>query len=147
TTSNKGNFGIDQAGIVFHFPTSKSGNLSSGILNFNVGLSYDKTQNYNNHLTYEGNNMNSSIVNALTDLMDSGNPDFRDEFAGSKIVERFDNATLGYFPLAVENGSKNQYNDILQKGIRSKTAIALGANHSNKFYFGATLGITSFRYE
>ncbi|TJZ54940.1 hypothetical protein FAZ15_15880 [Sphingobacterium olei] len=146
TTSNKGNFGIDQAGIVFHFPTRKSGNLSSGILNFNVGLSYDKTQNYNNHLTYEGNNMNSSIVNALTDIMD-GNPDFTNDFSGSNMVERFGDATLGYFPLAVENGSKNQYNDILQKGNRSKTAIAFGANHSNKLYFGATLGITSFRYE
>ncbi|GGH13389.1 hypothetical protein FAZ19_08430 [Sphingobacterium alkalisoli] len=146
TTSKKGNFGIDQAGIVFHFPTRKSGNLSSGILNFNVGLSYDKTQNYNNHLTYEGNNMNSSIVNALTDIMD-GNTEFRSDFAGSNMVEQFGDATLGYFPLAIENGSKNQYNDILQKGNRSKTAIAFGANHSNKFYFGATLGLTSFRYE
>ncbi|MBE8720644.1 OmpP1/FadL family transporter [Sphingobacterium pedocola] len=146
TTSNKGNFGVDQAGIVFHFPTQKSGNLSSGILNFNVGLSYDKTQNYNNHLKYEGNNMNSSIVNGLTDIMD-GNADFSSDFSGSGIVEQFGDATKGYFPLAVENGSKNQYNDILQKGSRSKTAIAFGANHSNKFYFGATLGITSFRYE
>lgn len=146
TTSNKGNFGIDQAGIVFHFPTRKSGNLSSGILNFNVGLSYDKTQNYNNHLKYEGNNMNSSIVNALTDIMD-GNADFSSDFSGSGIVEQFGDATKGYFPLAVENGSKNQYNDIIQRGNRSKTAIAFGANHSNKFYFGATLGITSFRHE
>ncbi|WP_140936725.1 OmpP1/FadL family transporter [Sphingobacterium lumbrici] len=146
TTSNKGNFGIDQAGIVFHFPTRKSGNLSSGLLNFNVGLSYDKIQNYNNHLTYEGNNMKSSIVNALTDIMD-GNTEFRDDFSGSNIVEQFGDATFGYFPLAVENGSKNQYNDIVQKGNRSKTAIAFGANHSNKFYFGATLGITSFRYD
>lgn len=147
TTSNKGNFGVDQAGIVFHFPTQKTGNLTSGILNFNVGINYDKTQNFNNHLKYEGDNNSTSIVNSLSDLMNDPQSDFTRDFSGSNIVEQFGDPTKGYFPLASENKAKNQYNDIIQKGSRSKTAIAFGANHSNRFYFGATLGITSFKYE
>lgn len=140
SSSTKGNFGVDQAGAVFHFP-----NLSNnGWRNFNVGLSYNKTQNFNNRLSYDGINNNSTIVNALSDIM---NGDFGNDFAGSSIVEQFANASDGYFPLAVENGNKDQYNDLISKGHRSKTALSFGSNYNNKFYIGASLGFTSFRYE
>ena len=141
-SSKKDNFGIDQAGIVFNFPTSRYNN--SGWQNFNVGISYNKTQNFNNRLTYEGNNNSTSIVNGLTDLM-SGN--FEADFANSNIVEKFGDASKGYFPLAVENGAKNQYNDIITKGDKAKTSFGFGANYNNTFYIGATLGLTSIKYE
>lgn len=142
STSKKDNFGIDQAGIVFHFPSS--GYNRSGWQNFNVGISYNKTQNYNNRLTYEGNNNSSSIVNGLTDLM-SGS--FEADFVNSNIVEKFGDPTKGYFPLAIENGDKNQYNDIITKGEKAKTSFGFGANYNNVFYIGATLGLTSYKYE
>lgn len=141
--SKKANFGIDQAGVVFHFPTSNY-RSNSGWLNFNVGLSYNKTQNFHNRLTYEGVNNQTTIVNALSDLM-SG--EFGTDFSKSNIVEQFGDSNKGYFPLAIEAGEKDQYNDIVTKGNRSKTAIAFGSNYNNQFYIGATLGITSFRYE
>lgn len=142
-TSKKGHFGVDQAGAVFHFPSSNY-HSNSGWLNFNVGLSYNKTQNFNNRLTYEGTNNNTTIVNALSDIM-SGN--FGSDFSKSNIVEKFGDSDAGYFPLAKEAAAKDQYNEVLTRGDRNKTAIAFGANYSNKFYIGATLGITSFRYE
>lgn len=143
SNSKKDNFGIDQAGVVFHFPTSNY-RSNSGWQNFNVGLSYNKTQNYNNKLAYEGINNNTTIVNALSDIM-SGS--FGTDFAGSNIVEQFEDPENGYFPLAKETGEKNQYNEMITRGNRSKTAIAFGSNYNNRFYIGATLGITSFRYE
>lgn len=142
TSSKKDNFGIDQAGVVFNFPSS--GYSRSGWQNFNVGISYNKTQNYNNRLTYEGNNGNTTIVNGLTDIM-SGN--FESDFINSNIVEKFGDNSKGYFPLAVENGDKGQYNDVVTKGEKSKTSFGFGANYNNSFYIGATLGLTSFRYE
>lgn len=143
SNSKKDNFGIDQAGVVFSFPSSNY-RSNSGWLNFNVGLSYNKTQNFNNRLTYEGVNNQTTIVNALSDIM-SG--DFGADFAQSNIVEQFGDSKKGYFPLAKEAADKKQYNDIITRGNRSKTAIAFGSNYNNKFYIGATLGITSFRYE
>lgn len=141
--SNKNNFGLDQAGAVFNFPTFNS----SGWYNFNVGISYNKTQNYNSRLIYEGNNNTSSIVNTLTDLM-SQNQDFeRDFYLGSGIVEKFANTDLGYFPIASEKYDKNQYNQILTKGSKSKTALSFGSNYNDKLYIGASFGITSFNYE
>ncbi len=143
TTSQKGNFGVDQAGAVFHFPTRSN----SGWQNFNIGLSYNKTQNFNNARNYEGNNNTSTIVHALTDIMDA-DQGFSDDFYWSNIVEIYDIPDRsGFFPLAVENGSKEQYNEHSIRGNRSKTAIAFGANYNHQFYIGATLGITSFKYD
>ncbi|MBL1408675.1 hypothetical protein JKG61_07940 [Sphingobacterium sp. C459-1T] len=147
SNSNKDNFGIDQAGVVFSFPTSNY-RSNSGWLNFNVGLSYNKTQNFNNRLTYEGVNNQTTIVNTLSDMMANDQTGiFRTDFAESNIVEKFGDPDMGHFPLAKQAGDKRQYNDIITRGNRSKTAIAFGSNYNNKFYIGATLGITSFRYE
>ena len=141
-SSKKGNFGIDQAGVVFHFPTNSYN--SAGWQNFNVGLSYNKSNNFNNNLTYEGNNNTSSIANALTDIME-GN--FELDFAGSNMAEKFGNGKNGYFPLAAEGILKNQYNSVITGGNRSKTALSFGANYNNKFYIGASLGLTSITYD
>lgn len=147
TNSTKGNFGVDNAGVVFHFPSIKDGSLDQGILNFNVGLSYDKTQNYNNRLKYNGVNNTSTIAHAYTDEMTDDYPNFRDDFYNSYIVEEFANPVDGFFPIASERGVKDQYNEVIQRGNKSKTALAFGANYSNKLYFGLSLGITTFQYE
>lgn len=144
STSNKGNFGIDQAGVVFNFPTYNQQTNNAGWQNFNVGLSYNKVQNFNNKLTYEGNNNTSTIVNTLTDIM-SGS--FETDFASSNMVERFEDPKMGYFPLAKMNGDKSQYNNITSRGSRGKTTISFGSNYNNSFYIGAALGLTSIRYE
>lgn len=141
-SSNKTNFGIDQAGVVFNFPTYKR----SGWLNFNMGISYNKTQNYNNNLIYEGYNNNSSIVNTLTDLM-AGNSTFENDFSKSGLVEQYANAEKGYFPLVKENESKNQYNEVITRGNKNKTALSFGSNYNDKIFVGASIGITSFQYE
>lgn len=141
--SKKGNFGIDQAGVVFHFPLHHG----SGWQNFNFGVSFNKTQNFNNKRAYQGENMNSSYVGALAAIMDPAS-NFEKDFYWSNIVEKYpapqDNR---YFPLAIEEGSKMQYSEKASAGHRSKTAIAFGANYSNTVYIGATLGITSFKYD
>lgn len=147
TTTNKGNFGVDQAGVVFYLPTRSN----SGWQNFNMGLSYNKTQNFNNFRSYEGINDNSTIVHTLTDMMSmAGNETFRNDFYDSFIVEEYDYAVTGkegYFPVAVENHNKSQYNEHPMLGNRSRTAISFGANYNNKFYIGASMGLTSFKYE
>ncbi|HMR19091.1 MAG TPA: hypothetical protein PKA53_07310, partial [Sphingobacterium sp.] len=141
--TKKGNFGIDQTGVVFHFPIRNHSPWQS----FNMGVSYNKTQNFNNFRSYEGENNNTTYVSALADIMPF-DPDFEDDFYyNSNIVEQYPNANNGYFPLAMENGNKMQYHEHNVKGNRAKTAIAFGANYNNQFYIGASLGITSFKYD
>lgn len=144
SSSKKGNFGLDQAGIVFHFPVRNG----SGWQNFNMGVSYNKTQNFNNFRSYEGENMTSTYVGALAAIMEPGSNFEEDFYFNSNIVEQYPAPNNSqYFPLAVENGSKDQYNERTTSGNRSKTGIAFGANYNNLFYIGATLGISSFKYD
>ncbi len=143
SNSNKTNFGVDQAGAVFNFPTYNN----SGWHNFNMGISYNKTQNYNSNLIYDGNNNTSTIVNTLTDLMANDNTFANDFYLGSGLVEKFANTNDGFFPIASEKDTKNQYNEILTRGNKSKTALSFGTNYNDKLYLGASFGITTFNYE
>lgn len=144
STSNKGNLGITQAGVVFNFPGRDRG--FNGWQSLSLGISYNKRQNFNNSWVYDGVNNETSFVNNLTDLMD-GDTQFRNDFRKSNLVETFANANDGYFPLAVEFDDKHQVNDVLTKGNHNNTSLAFGANYNNTFYIGATLGFTFFRYE
>lgn len=149
--SKKGNFGVSQVGVVFNFPSRNQIGGYKGWQNFNMGISYNKKQNFNNSLIYQGYNGETSYVNMLTDLMDADGQ-FRDDFAKSNLVDQFggDAKGDGYYPLAVEfdpNNPNLQHNDVLTKGNHSNTAIAIGANYNNKLYLGATMGLSFFRYE
>ena len=143
--SSKGNFGISQVGAVFSIP-NRSQFAANGWQNFNLGISYNKKQNFNNSLIYNGVNNETSYVNNLADLAynDLG---FREDFKTSNLIEVFQNAVNGYFPLAVEADDKDQLNDLLTKGSQSKLSLAFGSNFNNKFYIGATLGLSRMRYE
>src|SRR5690606_5346742 len=63
-SKNKGKFGIDHAGVVFHFPKNEG---YHGWQNFNVGISYENTNQFSNNVRYEGLNPNNTIVSAYTD--------------------------------------------------------------------------------
>lgn len=146
SNSNKGNFGVSQAGVVFNFPNRNQIAGYAGWQNFNMGISYNKKQNFNNSIIYNGINNETSYVNNLTDIMaeDKG---FENDFYNSYLVEKFANPADGYFPLAEEGYDKDQVNDLLTKGYHSNTALAFGANYNNKFYIGGTLGLSFFKYE
>ncbi|MCA5005271.1 PorV/PorQ family protein [Sphingobacterium bovistauri] len=146
SSSNKGKFGIGQVGVVFNFPNHNQIGDYAGWQNFNMGVSYNKKQDFNNSLIYNGINSATSYVNNLTDLMDA-DIDFRNDFYDSYLVEKFKDNSLGYFPLAEEFYDKDQLNDVLTKGSHSNTAIAIGGNYNNTFYIGATLGLSFFKYE
>jgi len=140
-TQNKGRFGVDHAGMVFHFPTA--GNGGAGWQNFNLGLSYENTNTFTENLRYEGENPNSTILSAH---IDDGNQNFLDDLWEHKLIEKHQGPSKAYFPVVREKGEKGQLSDVLNTGFNSRVAMAFGANYNNSFYIGGTLGLTSFRY-
>ena len=142
TTKDKGRFGIDNAGVVFYFPTNEG---YHGWQNFNVGISYDNTNNFNNNLRYEGVKPNSSIIQRYDDLTtNKDNADWASKLSNTYLVQPL--AGGGYFPVANKNLVEKQINDVLTTGYNSRTALAFGANYNNQLYIGANIGFTSFRY-
>ncbi len=144
-TKNKGRFGVDHAGVVFHFPKNEG---YYGWQNFNVGISYENTNRFSNHVRYEGINPNNTIVSAYTDdIADFGDQAFANSLVGMKLVEGFADTEKGYFPITNESGNKDQISDILTTGNSFKTSLAFGGNYNNVFYIGGNIGFSSFLHE
>lgn len=146
-TTNKGRFAIDQAGIVLHMPTYKQhGRTDQGWLNFNVGLNYSRSYDFTNEQVYQGMNGENSIVNSYVDFMDYNSGDLVDDLYGAYLAdERGDGQ--GYYPVVRDKGDKLQNHTLTEKGFRSSTDLAFGANYSNKFYIGGSLSMVSIQYE
>lgn len=145
TTKNKGRVGIENAGVVFYFPTNEG---YHGWQNFNVGISYENTNTFTNNVRYEGVNPNNSIVNRYSDLMaNPQNNAWGDKLYKTFLVEESLDPKDGYFPVVGEAANKKQVSDILTTGYNSRTALAFGANYNNKLYIGGNVGFTSFRYD
>src|SRR5690606_26205651 len=75
-TNSKNNvdkIGINQAAAVFHIPTRKArgSNLSSGWLNFNIGIGYNRTNNFHATSGFTGINNESSYSNFMA--LEDGN--------------------------------------------------------------------------
>ncbi|MBP3944008.1 hypothetical protein J5U18_10625 [Sphingobacteriaceae bacterium WQ 2009] len=150
TDTKKGKFGLENAGVVFNFPAVGQ-NANRGWLNFNVGIAYNKTNDYRNDLNYEGNNTGSTIADAMTDIAyNNPNFDISKDYIGSKLIAPVPTIGTGarqdFFNVA-SDFNNYQANQIIERGDRSETAVSFGTNYSNKLYLGLSLGLSTFRYE
>ncbi|PRD46316.1 OmpP1/FadL family transporter [Sphingobacterium haloxyli] len=144
-TRNKGRFGVDQAGVVFHFPKNEG---YYGWQNFNVGIGYENTNRFSNNVRYEGINPDNSIVGAYTDdIADFGDQALANSLYDIKLIERFADTDKGYFPMTSQRGNKDQISDILTTGNSFRTSLAFGGNYNNVFYIGGNIGFSSFIHE
>ncbi len=152
TNSDRGRFGLNQAGIVFNLPTSRArgSNLESGWLNFNVGIGYQRTNSFYSNLDFSGVNTESGIADFMVD-QDLGGSAIGgigyDMGLFDQVDERLGNGELGYLPpyIMTSLGNLQQvYNSY--SGNQSETNISFGANHSNKFYLGGSIGFSSIFY-
>lgn len=140
--------GVNQAGLVINMPSRRSigSNLTTGWLNFNVGLGYHKTNNFNSVLGYSGINTGSTFAHFLSDQADLGN--LEGDFGYDSYLVDFNGSNPNntyHYPAVLERDNA-QRNVLTDKGVQSTTNLAFGANYSNKLYIGASLGFTSFNY-
>lgn len=141
--------GFNQLGAVFHIPArrARGSNLTSGWLNFNIGIGYNKTNNFNSTVGYSGENPSSTFAHFLSDEIDYYNSNLG-EFGYQGFIVDFngmDPDNTYHYPIAAE-GNNAQENTFTHSGTQSETNIAFGANYSNKFYIGASVGFSSFNY-
>lgn len=149
TSNTKGRFAISQAGIVLYLPIHRfnNSNTSEGWLNFNFGVNYDRSNDYLNKQRYGGTNFDNSLVNDYVDYANN-NPgsQLSDDIYDMFLSENIKDNPNSYFPLVRDKAEKDQHNSIYRSGHKSKTNISFGANYSNKFYLGGSIGLTSFKY-
>lgn len=144
TTQGQGKFGLENLGIVIHYPTHNDPDY--GWQNFNVGLSIDKQNNFSDHLKYAGSNNQNSLVHSYTDIMEDDDV-FAKDFWNSYLVEQGPGANGRYFPTVLEADPKNQQMDLVTTGYKYNTNVSFGANYGNKIYIGARFGFISYKYD
>lgn len=142
-------FALSQAGVVFHFPNQRfnSHNLTEGWLNFNIGIQYDRHNDYLRQQTFSGINPHTSIVNNYVDEM-YFNPSsqFATDIYDMYLAEELEGNSNEFFPIVRDDFDKIQNGDLNMSGRKSKVNLAFGANYSNKIYIGGSLGLTTLKY-
>lgn len=151
--NEKNMFILSNAGLVLSFsPNSKT------LKNFNVGFNYSTLNNFNRN-TFQGyyeTDGNSSLANVWKEEADGKSPKQLNDFTTGLAYDAY---MLYLSPQAIEDKDYDYENPIRgtdqlqhykytrERGYQGEYAISLGGNLSDKFYFGATLGIQSLHYK
>lgn len=149
-TANNGQFHIPSIGVVGVYEAN-----SPGWEFVNVGVGYNKFRNFNQTLSIEGDEVNTSLLDVFLNQANGVNFDeLGDAFpfgAGlawnTFLLDTLSSATPDQFFSAIPDGPVTQRMDIETSGHMGETALNVGANYQNKLFFGATLGFSTIRYQ
>ncbi len=156
TSASKTNLIVPNFGIVLH--TNKDG--SKGLWGGTFAINYNRTNDFNNTVTYKGRNTDNSIIDYfLSDANGTGTSQFD--------VNGFNYNTptgLSYFnyligPQSILSppGPNNQYftdvsgipdqtETIKTTGSQSQWSFSYGVNFNDKIFVGGGVGFASFHY-
>ncbi len=168
----KTRFGVSNFGYVGAFNT---GRHSNGLINWNLGVVYNKMNNLSNRMSVYGRTNKSSLLSNIaqqTNGINSSwlsedktyNPFFDSDAPWSSIlawntflIDNLPDSGNDYFGATenLDDASKNIYiaGDLDQHFTRESTGnvseavINFGGNISNKLFFGVNLGIQSIYYD
>jgi hypothetical protein len=149
-TATKGNPNLNNGGIVFYtrLNTPTGTDKTEGWVSINVGLNYNRTNNFDERVNYGGKNSSNSINDYYANLANAEGAD-----QGTLQGWAYDQKLISAFVSG--SGFKyasNSYLGVQQTGYINRTGglsgsdISVGANYSNKLYLGFGIGIATLRY-
>ncbi len=148
TGSRKGNFNLENIGVIFNNKPKRKPKWKS----FNLGIGYNRLVSFHRTMKYEGDG-NSSILESFTELS-----------AGNSIEELYEyDANLAYNVNAIDQiagspgvwapfddfsqGSLYREETLSITGGMNEFVISFAGNFNDKFYMGMTLGAPLINYE
>jgi hypothetical protein len=157
TRDRKFNFNIPNLNLVLHFP-SVNRLKTTGWLSSTLAFGFNRSNSLHQQFTVRGINTDGSIVNAFAN--EAGNiepsklqnsfPYSADLAWNSYLIDTITNSNgnLGYTSFSGPvNGGVTQRDHIESTGKFSESSLAFAANHSNKLYIGASVGIRRIVYD
>jgi len=165
TAANTNTLNFNNASGVLYVKlnTPRGADKETGWLSFNLGASYNRTNDFYQTINYSGTNRVNSISNYYADLANSqglntSNPYTLQDWAyqhnlidiypvtstTNTVLSNVFNTHTGAG--AAPNQPVNQGNAIVREGGQTEFSLAGGLNYSNKLYLGFGIGITSLRY-
>ena len=158
-SSSKDQVNLNNAAVVFYnrLSTPRGRDKTKGWLSFNLGASYNRTNNFYQNTYYAGKNPNGSISDYYAQLANIDDPGNKlglsngtlQSFAANQQQIAFYNAGTnspqGYYS-NVTSLNNSQAQNIVTSGGQSEISLSGGANYSNKLYLGFGIGITDLRF-
>jgi hypothetical protein len=155
TADNKYNFNFGNAGIIFTYRLTHN-DSSRGWKNWNFGLGYNRMNNFHAASTYEGTNNNNSLLDSYLERVNNGNGTYYSDvtnnfpFDAGLAYQTYLIDTVGgdpyHYQSAIQSYGETQRRSVESKGSMGEFDLSFGANYSNRFYIGGTIGIASLRY-
>ncbi|RYE20185.1 MAG: hypothetical protein EOP45_11475 [Sphingobacteriaceae bacterium] len=155
TNATKNQLNLNNASVVFYnrLSTARGRDKTKGWLSFNLGASYNRTNNFYQTENYAGRNTSSSIANYYAQEANREIGYYKNFAPNDNTLQAWaynqylidPNATLDHFTSSVTSAT-NQARSTVTTGGQSELSLAGGANYSNKLYIGFGVGITSLRY-
>lgn len=155
---------LDNVGVVLSY--SPFGNGEKGIVSFNMGFGFNRTNDFCSNSVAEGHNNVNSIMDYFTeraggyfynDLYDGGDKaPFRNGVAPWEVIMAWNTYLLfdtipgsngrEFMPALAPGDGVVQKNLASTKGGSGAYDISFAANISNRLFVGASLGISDFSY-
>jgi hypothetical protein len=148
------NFNLHQIGIVSNIINR---NTETGLISFNLGYSFNKTNNLNQSIVIQGINNTSSMADywALSsngilkdNLVDAAGMAYDAWVTNTTVPGGMQYATVfsdyGITPTSTYGQDVRRI--VSTSGYTGEHALSMGGNYSNKIFFGATFGISTLKY-
>ena len=152
SSDNNTRFGIGNLGGVFTTKLNKRKGSSDGWQTISFGAGYNRVADFNQHGYYAGNNDHSSMTEGFAaDAKANGTGDNLVPPYGYFGYEGYllDTAlnSIPYNNIIKNGGSLNQAKSWQSKGGIDEFTLSIGGNYADKLMLGATMGITSYKYD
>jgi len=163
STDNRYNVPLTNMSYVIAF--GGNSDKTSGIVNSNFAITFNKLKNFNRNITINGGPQNSSMTQYMANFT-NGLPEGALQFNDSLGYNPFDNVQVPWLSVLAYQGylinpidSLNNWGSLLnsgetvrptytlsESGYINEWAFSYAANISNKIYLGASLGLQDIDY-
>jgi len=149
TSDSKLNFNVNNIGLVINYNQPET-TEQKGWIAANFAFGYNRTNNFHNRITIQGNNSTSSLLDVFV-KNSTGRPDstlnlFAEELAFRTYLIDTAQGPLSYFSAIPAGTTLQQQKYIETRGAMGETFMSFGGNYNNKLYVGATIGFPNINY-
>lgn len=143
------NFNLGNIGFVASWKLRENNNTGWESLNF--GFGYNRTNNFHNRISIEGNNTRSSLLDTyVANANGHGASDFDGFSTGlawqTYLINPADTTNNLQYNHVIKNYGELQKKSVESKGSMGETVLSFGGNYKSKVLVGATVGFVRASY-
>lgn len=149
-SEGRSNFNLGNFGMIFSMNTD-NGTDKPGWKNVNFGFGFNKYNNYNNRVSIQGSNTESSLLTDYTSMAQGSLPkDLSNYTTGlafnTYLIDTIPGNQTSYFSAIPLSGGVLQNKTIETTGAINEMVFSMGGNYSEKLYLGITVGVPYAKY-